>query len=248
MNKYMISIMAISLISFSAMAESTKVSYSGRSGIAPVASAQITTQINGNNYTAKFNGEGIGIAAITQYKVRADSRGLTGNTTKPSYAHLWTSRKGKARDTKMTFGGARPKVTIEPQWQPNSSKEKLNYNHLTDSIDIMSTLIRLMNQVKLKRKCYGDFVVTDGRSALHVSAKSGGTHDVSTKAYKGSSTLCRIYVKPLSGRVLRDAEKDSTQIVNVYFAQIKDKQYPVAVKIMGRFAGFGVSLSADSIR
>ncbi len=248
MNKYIMPIMTISLIGFSAMAETTRVNYSGRSGIAPVANAQITTQVNGSNYTAKFNGEGIGIAAVTQYKIKANSRGVTGNTTKPSYAHLWSSRKGKARNTEMHFGGARPKIDIKPTWHPRSRKENLNQNHLKDSIDVMSTLIRLSNQVRLKDQCYGTFNVTDGRSALQVTAKSGGKQNVSTKAYKGQTSLCKLYVKPLSGRVLRDAEKGSSQVVNVYFAKINNKQYPVAVKITGKFAGFGVSLNADSIK
>ncbi len=248
MNKKVAYFAALSFLSFSAAAETTTVDYSGRSGIAPVASSRITTQINGSNYTAAFDGKGIGIAAVTQYRIKADSKGITGNTTKPSYAHLWSSRKGKARDTKMTFSGSRPQITITPHWTPGSSKEKLNPSHLNDSIDVMTTLIRLSNQVRLKGSCYGTFNVTDGRSALQVTAQSGGKQNVSTKAYKGQATLCKLRVKPLSGRVLRDAETNSTQNVNVYFANIKGKEYPVAVRVTGRFAGFGVSLEADSIK
>ncbi len=248
MNKYITWAMLISFISFSSYAETTKVSYSGRSGVAPVASAEITTVINGNNYHTQFNGQGIGIAAVTQYKVKANSKGITGNTTRPSYAQLWTSRKGKARNTELTFKGSRPQAKITPHWAPSSNKEKLNQSHLDGSIDVMTTLIRLMNQMRLQGKCYGTFNVTDGRSALQVTAQAAGTQRVSTKAYSGNASLCRLHVKALSGRVLRDADKGSTQTVNVYFAKIKNKDYPIAVRITGKFAGFGVSLNADSIK
>ncbi len=248
MNNKVIFLAALSFLGLSAMAETTVVDYSGRSGIAPVASAQITTQINGNQYNTSFNGKGIGIAAVTQYKIKADSRGTIGSSTRPSYGHLWSSRKGKGRDTKMTFSGQRPSISISPNWSPSSAKEKLNPSHIDGSIDVMSTLIRLMNQMKTKGECYGSFPVTDGRSALMVTARARGTKNVSTRAYKGQASLCTLSVKPLSGRVLRDAEKNSTQNVDVYFAKIKGKEYPVAVKVTGKFAGFGVALEADSIK
>lgn len=248
MKKYIISAALLSVMGLWSFAETTKINYSGRSGIAPVANAEITTQINGKNFNTKFDGQGIGIAAVTQYKVKANSKGTIGSTTRPSYAQLWTSRKGKARNTEMTFGASRPQIKITPPWAPSSNKEKLNLSQLDGSIDAMTTLIRLMNQVHQQGKCYGTFNVTDGRSALQVTAKSGGTQKVSTKAYNGNTSLCQLYVKPLSGRVLRDADKGSSQVVNVYFAKVKNKEYPVAVRITGKFAGFGVSLNADSIR
>ncbi|MFV0430613.1 MAG: DUF3108 domain-containing protein [Alphaproteobacteria bacterium] len=247
--KYCSAFFAASMLTASlAYGETTTIKYSGRSGIAPVASATIMLSVSGSSYNTSFDGKGIGIAAVTQYKIRAKAKGVTGNSTKPSWAQMWTSRKGKPRDTIMTFGGQRPTIKITPNWTPHSSKEKLNLSHINDSIDIMSVMVRLSNQIRLKGNCWGTFNVTDGRSALQVTARAKGQASVSTNAYKGKATLCQLSVKSLSGRILRDAKAGSTQVANVYFAKPRNKQYPIPVRVTGKFMGFGVSLNADSIK
>ncbi|MFV0321888.1 MAG: DUF3108 domain-containing protein [Alphaproteobacteria bacterium] len=238
----------VMLISSLAYGETTSIKYSGHSGIAPVADVSISMTANNNNYENSLDGKGVGIASVTRMIIKAKSKGTTGGTTAPNWAQVWSSRKGDTRNTIITYKQPTPNITITPNWKPRSKNEILNRNQIINSIDPMATLMKMTNQMRLKDSCWGSFNVSDGRSALNVTLVSGGKEQVSTTAYKGNAHICQVKIKALSGRVLRDAKAGSVETANVYFAKIKGKEYPVPVKITGKFAGFGISLNADSIK
>lgn len=238
----------IMLVSSLAYGETTSIKYSGRSGIAPVADVSISMNVNDSSYENSLDGKGVGIASVTRMTIKAKSKGITGATTAPSWAQIWSSRKGETRNTILTYKQPTPNITITPNWKPRTKNEVLNRSQIVNSIDPMATLMKMTNQMRLKDSCWGSFNVSDGRSALNVTLVAAGKEQVSTNAYKGTATICKVNIKALSGRVLRDAKAGSVETANVYFAKIKGKQYPVPVKITGKFAGFGVSLNADLIQ
>lgn len=231
-----------------AYGETTSIKYSGYSGIAPVADASISMTANNSTYENSLEGKGVGIASVTGMTIKAKSKGITGGSTNPTWAQIWSNRRGDTRNTILTYKQPTPNITITPNWKPRTKNEVLNRSQIVNSIDPMATLMKMTNQIRLKDSCWGNFNVSDGRSALNVTLVAAGKEKISTKAYKGNATICQVKIKALSGRVLRDTKAGDIETANVYFAKIKGKDYPVPVKITGKFAGFGVSLNADSIQ
>ncbi len=236
------------ILSFAGFAKTATINYSGKSGFVPVASATMKIAVNGNNYDVDFSANGVGIASVVGYTIKADSHGTMGSTTRPSKAHLYTKRKGQQRTTNISFSGNTPKITIQPHWKPRKKKEHLNISDLHQSIDPFSVMMRIANQINLKDSCYGSFPMTDGRSAIRVTARSKGKQTVKLKGYNGQVNVCQLALYPLSGRVMRDVEKRENTYANVYFAKISGFDRPVVVQVSGKFEGFSVNLTADKIR
>lgn len=247
MIRHLLMTFLVLIIPAASFAKTATINYSGKSGFMPVASVTMKINVNGSNYNVDFSAGAIGIASVVGYTIKASSYGAMGSTTKPKEAYLYTKRKGQQRSTSMYFKGSTPKITIQPSWKPRNKKERLNVSDLDQSIDPFSVMMRLANQINLKDHCYGTFPMTDGRSAIQITAKSKGKKTVNLKGYSGKVNICQLALYPLSGRVMRDVNQQESTYANVYFAKLSNFERPVVVQVTGKFAGFSVNLAADNI-
>ncbi len=244
MNKFYI--IFLCMLNVFAFGEQTRIKYEGKSALATVADAEISYNIKKNDYVVSVNGNSSGIASLLDYELKLLTSGaLINNSTTPKHANIFTNRRGKKRDIDMFFSPS-PKITITPHWRAKP-KERLNGSHISSAIDMSSVLVRILNQYKLKNKCYGTFNVTDGRSAYRLVLTDRGRDKVSTKAYKGYAQKCRITVRVLSGRALRDVSTNDSYNLYIYLAKMKNKSYLVPIKIDGKYAGFNVTFLAKRV-
>lgn len=248
MQRFFITSLALIIVPISVFAKTATINYSGKSGFMPVASVTMKVGVNSNNYNVDFSANGVGVASVVGYTIKASSYGTMGDTTKPKEAYLFTKRKGQQRSTSMHFNSSTPKITITPNWNPRSNKERLNVSDLHQSIDPFSVMMRLANQININGSCYGTFPMTDGRSAIRITAKSKGKTSVELGGYKGEVSVCQVALYPLSGRVMRDVQKRETTYATVSFAKLPNFERPIVVQVKGKFEGFSVNLTADKIR
>lgn len=246
--KYFITFLLLSFSSF-AVAEKVSITYAGKAGPLPVARAKMNINIQYPKYQIDFDAKSLGIASVLDYNLYSKATGKMGSTTRPESVYLKTQRKSSQRVTNMSFGSrSKPSIDIQPKWHPRGKKEVLNVNDLEGSIDPLTILIRLMNQVKLNGTCQGRFHVTDGRSAARISIRDKGQVNVRTKGYNGKAKHCQIAIRALSGRVMRDANSNELTYAHIYFSKTKSLSYHIPVKISGSFEGFSVSLEAQKIQ
>ncbi|MFV0430612.1 MAG: hypothetical protein ACK5MJ_00365 [Alphaproteobacteria bacterium] len=224
-----------------AQAETYHLSYKARSGIVNLGNSFIYVEASGNSYNIRMDRNLSWPGVLNEQSTTVVSGNTKGVNAYPqSYVQTRTGRE-LTRTTKINWNNGMPSVRMNPPIETRA-ETVLDITSAKNSIDPLSTIYRVMRDVTSNGGCTGNFVSFDGFSSISTILQPLNFKSVSTSAYNGEATGCRLQMRGKSGLIMGGKRVGQATNMDIWLAHIDGSPMAVPVLIQTKEGAKSVSL------
>ena len=225
----------------------------------PLANATLYVALRGSTYAARVDYRVSGAMRLLSAAAGAASSTGThkGGRFVPTGFDLDHRSGSRRQKVKLDIAdGAVKTMWVDPPAVPDSNQTPIESKHLIAIVDPLSAFLMAPGKVEGSTQagpCDRALSILDGLSRYDVKLEQQGTGTIVQKGLAGSTTVCRVVLKPVAGQIGevdrgRSASPDSDQIL-VTFGRVStmDLYVPVSVQAQTQFGAASVALTEISV-
>jgi len=231
-----------------------------------VAIAELDMSTKGDNYQMNLNAETQGfIGKLFPWEAEYNTKGVNKDgTLTPTSVERTSAWRGREKTTSLHYDdkGQVTDKTIKKDGKTHS-KEQVDKLLSGNAVDVLTSVLNMMEIVRKSNECSGVIPVFDGKRKFNINLKNEGKKIIQPSRYSvfsGESIKCTLTVEPLEGFKEKDKKRGWMAIQNhsqehnslptIWLAKTEKSQdiIPVRLELKSSYGTVIAHLTAETLK